>query len=863
LREDGQQGQERAAGHLSITVYPYKLTQRELEARLEPGLTVLPGQYLRFATPEPIFGQVREVRALPPSSPGLMGGYRLMISLLYGTPSLHPQQAVLMSAAQMGHEIQRLQEPLAQPLRLSADFSAELSRLGPLTLIGGDDFVQKYDTLQLLMGAIHPYRRLIILDPLGIFAEEDGFAYWQAGRDVRLSVQAVGSKNFLDAFGELFAPSLREAALRVVADHLPPLHEFMGFQGLLDWYSALNAPLKNLIVQNCQMVAKSQVFADTLEQALDWRRTADQPVTVVNLSGLSEPWRGLFYREAMQSLLEQSGDEIVPVLIYPENYLPSLSQWIQKADESEFKLLMLASPYVSDALQQMANNRFWTETPGRLCLMGSLTLGLPLTIPMPNRTEPVAEGLAELPQAENAPRLASTPRPDDEPASGFSSFNRAVSDEAQAPPAPSQVLPDLQAADVPLHWLGETAGPLPLPQAEDHATNQATMASPEPDSEPPFVLESSDLQSDTDEDPAQLPPVELSEAIEPPTPHPIVDLAAPPPEPAPEFLSAFQLSELLTSTPATPAAEPLPPVKPVSFSEDDEAAKKPDFENSKLAEPLSTPAGESLPSADQLVIPSPSVAPALTDTAAVAPQQPTETINGPEASEPFEFPLFDSSPPVSPLPESVSPPVEIPVMPPFPTPEEYEKEEFHFELNPDDHLDFSPVAPISPAPGPIDSQNSVSQSLDNFASLDLTMPEQPLDFLTDQNLSPVVMTGNDAASSAHSPSPSEIQEALDTIFPHQFEVTSDDVMPAVVADTPTAIQADEPMAIVQKAMEPSVTDSILFHAGDRVIHPTYGMGVVQKVIPMEESIVLNITFDAVGKRLLDPALCELTRQALK
>ena len=50
-----------------------------------------------------------------------------------------------------------------------------------------------------------------------------------------------------------------------------------------------------------------------------------------------------------------------------------------------------------------------------------------------------------------------------------------------------------------------------------------------------------------------------------------------------------------------------------------------------------------------------------------------------------------------------------------------------------------------------------------------------------------------------------------------------------------------------------------FKAGDQVRHDEYGMGIINKVIPMEGSVVLNITFEHVGKRLMDPALSELQK----
>ena len=925
-----------ATGLLSITVYPYKLTQRELEARLEPGLSVLPGQYLRFEAPEPVFAQVREVQALPSTEPGLSGGYRLTIALLYGTPSLQPQQATLMTATQWGQAIQRLQEPIAEPLQLSPEFSAEFSRLGPLTVIGGDDFVQKFEALQRVMTAVQPHRRLVILDPLGLFAEEDDLLYWHAGRDVRLSVQAVGSKHFLDAFGELFAPGLRESALRVVADHLPPMQEFMGFQALLDWYSALNVSLKNLILQNYQQVAHAQVFADTQAQALDWTRAAHGPVTVLNLSGLSEPWRGLFYREALQALFQQAGETVVPVLIYPEHYLPELAHWVEKADESELKLLMLASPYVSDAVLQIANNRFWTEAPGALSLQGALTLGLPLAgLPL----KPTDAGLSAA--ASHRPIVQGQP-PSELELSDFKPeqalplpASLPVLDQAPQPPQSTSMLaqgePLFSSFSIPLY---ETDGEQ-LEQNESFAMpDEPLPALSQPVPEPPAsvtrplqedeqdgaadagtaLAETSHFSSATHAFIASETPEE-SFTVDLPVLAGVVDLAAPSPQPAPEFLSAVQLSALLNASSVKPLesldeapaagampspAESVPKESAVPLAVSAEAAiaeTKPDSMTPKLLPSL---AQEPAPLAESALAPASSLEtePALSPASAVAPEAPTE-------AEEFDFPLAGlddwertqtaatsqahaatvSDTPSeasvsSPLPELPVMPVVIPQvvlttpaleatssLPSFPTPDEFEKDEFHFELDPvrampASSLGFQPAETDSALAGNPLGQSTVAQSLAAFASLDLPepdFPDPPSLALTQPVMSAVPPTVSAAASI---PAPDQdLQEALDLIFPYKFEAQPSPEMPATVVNAPPPI-TEEPMAIIPKAVEPVPVDSSGFHAGDRVTHPTYGAGVVQKVIPMEGSVVLNILFDGVGKRLLDPALSELSRAEL-
>ena len=857
---------------------------------MEPGLTVLPGQYLRFATADPIFGQVREVRALPPSSPGLMGGYRLLIDLLYGTPSLNPQQVVLLNASQMGHEIQRLQEPIAQPLRLSPDFSAELHRLGALTVIGGDDFVQKYEALQLMLRAIQPHCRLVIFDPLGIFAEEDGYAFWEAGRHVRLSLQTVGSKSFLDTFGELFAPGLREAALRIVADHLPPMHEFLGFQSLLDWYGSLNVPLKNLILQNFEQVAYAAVFADAPEQALDWRRASQNAVTVLNLSGLPEAWRGLFFREAMQALLAQSGGEVIPVLIHPENYLSNLPQWVRRADESEFRLLMLASSYADTALLNMANNRLWAESSDAVSLMGSLTLGLPLTLPALNTLAASGPRSAEASFAYGASSVAPSASPNREfvPVEermygGFSSFNVPIVDLPGGEPGASGS--DFQSSEMepPLHWLGEAADPLQLERSTLPAEGQdSTLNAPE------NAFAESEMASLMDE------PIDASDlgfvagAVSAALP-PVVDLASPQPEVVPEFLTASQLSDLLASgsqrmhaqaasgLAPSQTEEPfsIPPVEAPVSAELSEAVFKPPAAHHpepvfpsvmEDGPPVQPPAEHAaLLSADHF----PPVEPA---------QESPPTVENFSGFEPHVEPPPEAEPELhTPLPSPPSEPA--PALPPFPAPEEYERDEFHFDLNPDANAYEAPA--FNGQGAAYGETDFVSQSLDEFSADDpgqtaYSAPQAEEEhFHFDAGFSdsePAVPPSAESREgsgilSGIAATDQELSDTLDLIFPnyphtgpHAEDSESQSEPEAPVAPKPVR---DEPMEIIQKDIEPPRGQAGAFLAGDRVTHPAYGQGVVQKVIPTEESVVLNIMFDTVGKRLLDPALCELARAAVR
>jgi hypothetical protein len=50
-----------------------------------------------------------------------------------------------------------------------------------------------------------------------------------------------------------------------------------------------------------------------------------------------------------------------------------------------------------------------------------------------------------------------------------------------------------------------------------------------------------------------------------------------------------------------------------------------------------------------------------------------------------------------------------------------------------------------------------------------------------------------------------------------------------------------------------------YKVGDRVKHEKYGFGSIHKVTPVDESVILHIIFDSVGKRLMDPTLTGITK----
>jgi hypothetical protein len=49
-----------------------------------------------------------------------------------------------------------------------------------------------------------------------------------------------------------------------------------------------------------------------------------------------------------------------------------------------------------------------------------------------------------------------------------------------------------------------------------------------------------------------------------------------------------------------------------------------------------------------------------------------------------------------------------------------------------------------------------------------------------------------------------------------------------------------------------------FKQGDSVTHPRYGRGVIEKIIKYGNKTLCSISFENVGRRLLDPTISELT-----
>lgn len=133
-------------------------------------------------------------------------------------------------------------------------------------------------------------------------------------------------------------------------------------------------------------------------------------------------------------------------------------------------------------------------------------------------------------------------------------------------------------------------------------------------------------------------------------------------------------------------------------------------------------------------------------------------------------------------------------------------------------------------------------SIDDSFGQEDTLTEEDLDFIEDTQ-------GDAEVNDLFSDSP--IEDASDAIIEEPYEESPyvDDqppVVPVYPADNSTA-DSD------------SSSDGIEFAQGDAVTHSRYGRGIVEKIIKYGNKTLCSISFENVGRRLLDPSVSELSK----
>lgn len=102
-------------------------------------------------------------------------------------------------------------------------------------------------------------------------------------------------------------------------------------------------------------------------------------------------------------------------------------------------------------------------------------------------------------------------------------------------------------------------------------------------------------------------------------------------------------------------------------------------------------------------------------------------------------------------------------------------------------------------------------------------------------------------------------------IPTEFEVENEPVEQEEATFTleePVIEEEPEQIIPVYPAETPELTENAIeFAQGDTVSHPKYGKGVIEKLIKYGNKTLCSISFENVGRRLLDPAISELQKEA--
>lgn len=114
------------------------------------------------------------------------------------------------------------------------------------------------------------------------------------------------------------------------------------------------------------------------------------------------------------------------------------------------------------------------------------------------------------------------------------------------------------------------------------------------------------------------------------------------------------------------------------------------------------------------------------------------------------------------------------------------------------------------------------------------------------------------------------QESLDEIIEApQQEENVDEISDEILTEEPEEFTLEEPEIELDEdkeqeipvypTEEPVEDETIAFNQGDTVSHPKYGKGVIEKLIKYGNKTLCSISFEEVGRRLLDPSISQLQK----
>ncbi len=372
-----------------IDVIPYRVCEDSLAVRTAASNHLRPGQILSLedAEGQRLYGKITQIDQAPLSPADVPSEIRMLqqvsVTVIHGKPSFTMRQARVLGFTDLADELSKLQGQLDYPLKLGEGFQANVLKIGTLSIIDGQGLDAKLNVLHYLMEGLKPYQQIIVIDPLGVLNHPQANTV-RAGMDVRLSLRDIGLKRFLTALSEVLPERAMDEAEPILAHEISANQSFFAFKALYDAEDLKDAFFKSTLQGCFSEIERQRVFAEEPQDILSLHNLIQDGITILDLSALSEPWKTLFYESAIQEALSNADADLVPVMIFPENYLSDLANYIKKANEAELAVIMLASPYVPESIEVLANNRFSHLGEGAVKIEGDLTYQLPVILNLPD-----------------------------------------------------------------------------------------------------------------------------------------------------------------------------------------------------------------------------------------------------------------------------------------------------------------------------------------------------------------------------------------------------------------------------------------------------------------------------------------------
>ncbi|MGE0199435.1 MAG: hypothetical protein AB7P76_00550 [Candidatus Melainabacteria bacterium] len=352
------------------------------------------------------------------------------LRIVHGKPGLSLSRAECLAPEQLAEAIPAGSEKGHRPLALAFSTSAfqpDARRLGHLTLVQGGRFGEQLNVTAGLMAGLAQHQNIIAIDPTGRLGEENILTQWFSSDQIT-TLKLGRDVHFAECDGET------------------------------DAFLWMESPF----------------------EALTLADLTDSPLTILDLSEADCAARETAYTLLAETLLQPAGlvtDPPLPVLLYPEQFCATITDWVRRAYALGLTPVLTTSPYCDAALPQQAANQFRIDADQQVWLQGELTRGLPVCLPLavtapprpPVELTPSSPVLMSAPATHFAPELqaaALSPEADEALSMLFpAGRERGIVIDGATPPSPAPALPaePEPTADAYDSILGRTDSPLPEP----------------------------------------------------------------------------------------------------------------------------------------------------------------------------------------------------------------------------------------------------------------------------------------------------------------------------------------------------------------------------------------------------------------